>query len=185
MVRALETRIAKLEKGDRETNDGGPFYLLWVEPGEDRAAALAAAHRQGKCAADGPIYCAEWKAPGRFTHRVLGPQPGSRVTNQRRLSEDEVAVLFEDDLDSIGFSPRPNTSDDGSEQQRMRHQNPEDKMTDRELVGVILSGGGPATLRAPSSDSEKPVASFCTPSSKNAPADSVESLRSCPRFAPK
>jgi hypothetical protein len=160
MVRALETRIAKLEKGDRETNDGGPFYLLWVEPGEDRAAALAAAHRQGKCAADGPIYCAEWKAPGRFTHRVLGPQPRSRVTNQRRLSEDEVAVLFEaigDDLDSIGFSPRPNTSDDGSEQQRMRQQNPEDKMTDRELVGVILSGGGPATLRAPSSDSEKPV----------------------------
>ena len=134
-----------------------------------RAAALAAAHRQGKCPADVPIYCAEWKAPGRFTHRVLGPQPGSRVTNQRRLSEDEVAVLFEaigDDLDSIGFSPRPNTSDDGSEQQRMRHQNPEDKMTDRELVGVILSGGGPATLRAPSSDLEKPVASFCTPSRK-------------------
>ena len=46
----------------------------------------------------------------------------------------------------------------------MRQQNPEDKMTDRELVGVILSGGGPAALRAPSSDSEKPVASFCTPS---------------------
>ena len=168
-MRALESRIAKLEKGDRETNDGGPFYLLWVWPGEDRAAALAAAHRQGKCPADVPIYCAEWKAPGRFTHRVLGPQHRSRVTNQRRLSEDEVAVLFEaigDDLDSIGFPPRPNTSDDGSERQRMRQQNPEDKMTDRELVGVILSGGGPATLRAPSIDLEKPVASFCTRGSK-------------------
>jgi hypothetical protein len=169
MARALVSRIAKLEKGDRGTNDGGPFYLLWVEPGEDRAMALAAFQTQGKCPADVPIYCAEWKAPERFTRcgRVLEPQPRSRVTNQRRLSEDEVAVLFEaigDDLDSIGFSPRPNTSDDGSEQQRMRHQNPEDKMTDRELVGVILSGGGPAALRAPSSDSEKPVASFCTPS---------------------
>jgi hypothetical protein len=52
MPRALESRIAKLEKGDRGTDDGAPFYLLWVEPGEDRAMALAAAHRQGKCPAD-------------------------------------------------------------------------------------------------------------------------------------
>jgi hypothetical protein len=144
MARALESRIAKLEKGDRGTDDGGPFYLLWVEPGEDRAMALAAAHRQGKCPADVPIYCAEWKALGRFTHRVLGPQPRSRVTTQRRLSEDEVAVLSEsicDDLDSIGFSPNPNSGERGE-------QNLADLMTNRELVGVILSGGGPATLRA-------------------------------------
>ena len=73
------------------------FYLLWVEPGEDRAMALAAAHRHGKCPADVPICCAEWKAPESFTRRgrILGQRPRSRVTNQRRLSEDEVAVLFE------------------------------------------------------------------------------------------
>ena len=95
MARALESRIAKLEKGDRGTDDGGPFYFLWVEPGEDRAMALAAAHRQGKCLADVPSYCAEWKAPESFTRRgrILGQRPRSRVTNQRRLSEDEVAIL--------------------------------------------------------------------------------------------
>ena len=70
MARALGSRIAKLEKGDRGTEDGGPFcYLLWVKPGVDRVAALVAAHRQGKCPADVPIYCAEWKAPESFTHR--------------------------------------------------------------------------------------------------------------------
>ena len=85
--------------------------------------ALAAAQRQGKCPADVPIYCAEWKAP-REVHAPRshsGPRPRSRVTNQRRLSEDEVAVLFEaigDDLDSIGFSPSPNSGDDVSEQKR-------------------------------------------------------------------
>ena len=85
MARALVSRIAKLEKGDRGTNDGGPFYLLWVEPGEDRAMALAAFQTQGKCPADVPIYCAEWKAPESFTRRgrILGQRPRSRVTNQQ------------------------------------------------------------------------------------------------------
>ena len=147
MARALESRIAKLEKGDRGTDDGGPFYLLWVEPGEDRAMALAAAHRQGKCPADVPICCAEWKAPESFTRRgrILGQRPRSRVTNQRRLSEDEVAVLFEsicDDLNSSGFSPSPCSGDDVRGEERLR------RITDRELIGAILSGGGPATLRA-------------------------------------
>jgi hypothetical protein len=138
MARALESRIAKLEKGDRGTDDGGPFYLLWVSPGEDRAMALAAAQRQSKCPTDVPIYCAEWKAPERFTRRVLEPQPRSRVTTQRHLSEDEVAVLFEaigDDLDSIGFPPSPNSGDDIRGEERLR------RMTDRKLVGEILSGG--------------------------------------------
>ena len=147
MARALESRIAKLEKGDRGTDDGGPFYLLWVSPGEDRATALAAAQRQGKCPADVPIYCAEWKAPESFTRRgrILGQRPRSRVTNQRRLSEDEVAVLSEsicDDIDSIGFHPPLNFGDDVRGEERLR------RMTDRELVGKILSSGGPATLRA-------------------------------------
>ena len=138
MARALEYRIAKLEKGDRGADDGGPFSLLWVEPGEDRAMALAAAHRQGKCPADVPICCAEWKAPESFTRRgrILGQRPRSRVTNQRRLSEDEVAVLFEsicDDLDSSGFSPSPYSCDDVRGEKRLC------RMTDRELIGAILS----------------------------------------------
>jgi hypothetical protein len=141
-----------LEKGDRGTDDDGPFYLLWVEPDEDRAAVLAAADRQGKCPADVPIDCAEWKAPETFTRRgrILGQRPRSRVTNQRRLSEDEVAVLFEaicDDLDSIGFSRNPSSGDDVSEQQR-GEQNTAHLMTNRERVGVVLSGGGPQTLGA-------------------------------------
>jgi hypothetical protein len=52
--------------------------------------------------------------------------------------EDEVAVLSEsicDDLDSIGFSPNPNSGECGE-------QNLADLMTNRELVGVILSDGG-------------------------------------------
>ena len=152
MARALESRIAKLEKGDRGTEDGGPFYLLWIEPGEDRAMALAAAHRHGSLA-DVPIYCAEWKAPESFTRRgrILGQRPRSRVTNQRRLSEDEVAVLSEsicDDFDSSGFSPSPYSGDDVRGEERLR------RMTDRELVGKILSGGGPATLRASLRDPE-------------------------------
>jgi hypothetical protein len=76
--------------------------------------------------------------------RILGQRPRSRATNQRRLSEDEVAVLFESicrDLDSIGFSQNPNSGERGD-------QNLADLMTDRELVGVILNGGGPAALRA-------------------------------------
>ena len=84
------------------------------------------------------------------TDMLEGPQPRSRVTTQRRLSEDEVAVLSEsicDDLDSIGFSPNPNSGERGE-------QNLADLMTNRELVGVILSGGGPATLKASSGDSE-------------------------------
>ena len=55
-----------------------------------------------------------------------------------------------DDLKSSAFSPSPNSGDDVSDHQRGEH------MTDRELIGVILSGGGPATLKVPSSDSEKP-----------------------------
>jgi hypothetical protein len=163
MARALESRIAKLEK-DAGGTDDGVFYLLWVSPGEDRAMALAAFQTQNKCPVDVPIYCVEWKAPESFTRcgRVLEPQPRSRVTNQRRLSDDEVAVLFGaigDDFESSGFSPNPSSGDDVSEQQR-GEQNHADQMTDRELVGVILSAGGPATLRAPCSDSEKPVELF-------------------------
>jgi hypothetical protein len=68
--------------------------------------------------------------------RTLAPKPRSRLTNQRRISEDEVAVLFEaigDDLESSGFSSSVNSSDDVHGQRRMG------EMTNRELVGAILT----------------------------------------------
>jgi hypothetical protein len=106
-----------------------------VPAGADRAAALDELRASGEIAADVSAYCAEWKLPQRFRHgRTLGPRPRSRLTNQRRLSEDEVAVLFEaicDDLESSGFSSSANSSDDVHMQYR--------KMTDRELIGVILT----------------------------------------------
>ncbi|MGB7940056.1 MAG: hypothetical protein WCF72_15745, partial [Pseudolabrys sp.] len=61
--------------------------------------------------------------------------PRSRLTNQRRISEDEVAVLLEvicHDLESSGFSSSSSASDDVRDEQRMC------EMTDRELIGVIL-----------------------------------------------
>ena len=61
--------------------------------------------------------------------------PRSRLTNQRHISEDEVAVLFEAicrDLESSGFSSSSSASDDVRDQQF-------NEMTDRELIGVILT----------------------------------------------
>ena len=60
-----------------------------------------------------------------------------------------------DDLDSIGFSRNPSSGDDVGEQQR-GEQNTAHLMTNRELVGVVLSGGGPQALGA-LRDSEKGV----------------------------
>ena len=67
---------------------------------------------------------------------MLGPRPRSRLTNQRRISDDEEAVLFEaicHDLESSGFSSSSSASDDVRDQQRMC------EMSDRELIGVILT----------------------------------------------
>ena len=67
---------------------------------------------------------------------MLGPRPRSRLTDQRRISDDEEAVLFEaicDDLESSGFSSSSSASDDVREQQLMC------EMSDRELIGVILT----------------------------------------------
>ena len=91
-MRALRTRVEKLERG----RDAKPFYILWVPAGADRVAALDELRASGKITADVPAYCAEWKPPnGCWRGRVLGPRPRSRLTTQRRISEDEVAVLFE------------------------------------------------------------------------------------------
>jgi hypothetical protein len=62
-------------------------------------------------------------------------RPRSRLTNQRHISEDEVAVLCEAicrDLGSSGFSFNSSASDDVRDQQRMC------EMTNRELIGAIL-----------------------------------------------
>ena len=131
-MRALQTRVQKLE---RDSGDAQLFYILWVPAGADRVAALEELRASGKITADVPVYCAEWKPPN-WRGRVLGPRPRSRLTNQRHISEDEVAVLFEAicrDLESSGFSFDSSANDDVRDQQRMC------EMTNRELIAAILT----------------------------------------------
>jgi len=137
-VRALQTRVQKLERGKAGDGNAQPFYILWVPAGADRVAALDQLRASGKIAADVPAYCAEWKPAKPFVRngRTLGPQPRSRLTNQRRISEDEVAVLFEAicrDLESSGFSSSSRASDAVRDQQRVC------EMTNRELIGIMLT----------------------------------------------
>jgi hypothetical protein len=132
-VRALQTRVQKLERG----NAGDAFYILWVPAGADRVAALDQLRASRKIAADVAAYCAEWKLPNdRWRGRVLGPCPRSRLTDQQHISDDEEAVLGNaicKDLESSGFSFSLSASDDVRGQRRMC------EMTDRELIGVILT----------------------------------------------
>ena len=137
-MRALQTRVQKLERGKAGDGNAQPFYILWVPAGADRVAALDELRASGKITADVPAYCAEWKPIERLVRNGLpfSPMPRSRLTNQQRLSEDEVTVLFEAigyDLQSSGFSSSANSSDDAYDQHGMC------KMTNRELVGAILS----------------------------------------------
>ena len=75
-MRALQTRVEKLERGSAGDGDAKPFYILWVPAGADRVAALDELRASGKIAADVPAYCAEWKPPnGCRRGRVLGPRP--------------------------------------------------------------------------------------------------------------
>ena len=107
-MRALQTRVQKLERGNAGDGDAQPFYILWVTAGTDRVAALDGLRASGKIAADVPAYCAEWKPPNRGC--VLGPRPRSRLTNQRHISDEEVAVLEKSSamtLNRAGFPPIP------------------------------------------------------------------------------
>ena len=135
-MRALRTRVEKLERGSDGDANAQPFYILWVPAGADRVAALDELRASGKITADVPAYCAEWKPEGLARLACSDRCPRSRLTNQQRISEDEVAVLFEaicDDLESSGFSSSSSASDDVRGQQRMC------EMTNRELIGVILT----------------------------------------------
>ena len=136
-MRALRTRVEKLERGSAGDGDAKPFYILWVPAGADRVAALEELRASGKITADVPAYCAEWKHPnGCWRGRVLAPRPRSRLTNQRHISDDEEAVLFKaicHDLGSSGFSSNSSASDDVHGQQRMC------EMTNRELIAAILT----------------------------------------------
>ena len=126
--------VQRLERGKAGDGNAQPFYILWVSAGADRIAALDELRASGKITADVPAYCAEWKPLWRG--RVLGPRPRSRLTNQRRISEDEVAVLCEvicHDLKSSGFPSSSSASDDVRDEQLMC------EMTDRELIEVMLT----------------------------------------------
>ena len=111
-----------------------PGMETQVPAGTDRVAALDELRASGKIAADVPAYCAEWNPNRCWRGRVLGPSPRSRLTNQRHISDEEVAVLVEAicrDFRSSGFSSNSSASDDVRGQQL-------NKMTDRELIGAIL-----------------------------------------------
>ena len=134
-MRALQTRVEKLERGNAGDGDAKPFYILWVPAGADRLAALDRLRASGKIAADVPAYCAEWKPPnGCWRDRVLGPRPRSRLTDHRRISDDEEAILSKaicDDLESGGVSFNSSASDDVRDHRF-------NEMTNRELIGAIL-----------------------------------------------
>ena len=136
-MRALRTKVEKLER-DR----GNPqlFYILWVPAGADRVAALDQLRASGKIPAAVPAYCAEWKRPG----RVLGPCPRSRLTDHQRISDDEEAILSKaicDDLESSGVSFNSSASDDVTTSKF-------NKMTDRELLGIMLADMNDGFVRA-------------------------------------
>ena len=122
-----------------------PGMETQVPAGTDRVAALEELRASGKITADVPAYCAEWKPPNdRWRSRVLGPSPRSRLTNQRHISEDEVAVLFEAicrDLEWSGFSSNSSASDDVRDHRF-------NEMTDRELLGIMLADMNDAFVRA-------------------------------------
>ena len=63
-MRALQTRVQKLERGKAGDGNAQPFYILWVPAGADRVAALDELRASGKITADVPAYCpveaSEW-----------------------------------------------------------------------------------------------------------------------------
>jgi hypothetical protein len=86
-MRNLAGRLDRLEEG-KAGRKASAFYVLWVNPGDDREAALRSS---GKIASDAPAYCAEWKVPDEYVRqgRNLGPRARSRLTTHHRISEDE------------------------------------------------------------------------------------------------
>jgi hypothetical protein len=134
MSRALETRIAKLEKDDKGTGTNAHFYLLWVAPGEDRVAARERARKAGKFKKDLLTYCAEWTGST--------PRPRSRLTHAGRLSDQEVKVL----CDALCYEPHvleaAKQADDEiaamDEHGRQVHRQRMAQYTDRELLGFFF-----------------------------------------------
>src|SRR4051794_37534295 len=99
MARNLSGRLEKLEE-DSGGADAASFYMLWVNPGEDRSAALKAAKIAGKIPPGVASYCAEWRLPEKYVRqdRSLGPRARSRLTDCQRISDDEKNILW----DAIG-----------------------------------------------------------------------------------
>jgi hypothetical protein len=143
MARGLESKLEKLERGSGDGN-AAPFYILWVQAGADRDAALAALRASGKIGADVPAYCAEWKPSEDWVHRgrVFGPMARSRLTNHERLSDDEVKMLdsnIEADTKRHGIESYDGRHDPDPVREAQRRRASE--MSDRELIGALLAGG--------------------------------------------
>ena len=47
-MRALQTRVQKLERGKAGDGNAQPFYILWVPAGADRVAAIDEFRASGK-----------------------------------------------------------------------------------------------------------------------------------------
>lgn len=138
MTRNLAVRLDKLEDGNGDGGDVAPFYLLWVQPGADRAAAVAELRKGGKVSADLPAFCAEWRVPKDYERqsRELGPRPRSRLTNHQRISDDEKRILWEAiaELELAALEGGPIEKPDERTRQMLV------AMTDRELIGAIICG---------------------------------------------
>jgi len=136
MSRALETRIAKLERDDKGTEANAHFYLLWVAQGEDRVAARERARKAGKFKDDLPAYCAEWTGSG--------PCPRSRLTHVGRLSNQEVKVLCDALCDEPHVLEAAKQGDDElaamDEHGRQVHRQRLAQYTNRELLGFFFAG---------------------------------------------
>jgi len=141
IARNLAVRLEKLEKGTGGGDDASAFYILWINPGEDRVAALKAAKAAGKIPAGVAAYCAEWKAPGDYMRqgRTLGPRARSRLTDCQRISDDEKNILWDaigDDAEVRALATGPHDKMD------VRSNNLMSEMTDRDLIGALICGCG-------------------------------------------
>jgi hypothetical protein len=140
MSRALETRIAKLERDDKGTEANAHFYLLWVAQDEDRVAALERARKAGKFKDDLLAYCAEWTGSG--------PCPRSRLTHVGRLSNQEVKVLCDALCDEPHVLEAAKQADDKlaamDDHERQLHHQRMTQYTDRELLGFFFADSATA-----------------------------------------
>lgn len=146
MARNLAGRLEKLEEG-AGGGDAAPFYILWINPGEDRVAALRSAKAAGTIPPGIASYCAEWKTPKIYLsqERALGPRTRSRVTDCWRLSDEETKIIgeaFGDDPEIRAMVASGQKEIDARTRDQLR------ECSYRDLIGIIICGEGGNGRRA-------------------------------------